>query len=1216
MNSENLNPNSNTAQSSDHEELYARLVFTEGEKVTVRKDILKHCTLIGSASKCNIQLVSTTVSFAHCAITLESDRLELRDLRSENGTFLNGSRIDQAVLSDGDVITVGNFQCKLETNLSRLFFDQYSGHDELSSHIKTIEQALINRNKNHQYFARFIFEDNGSNKLQKNIFRHSTLIGSSENCNIQLVARDVSSVHSLVLVSHGLLYIHDLRSTNGTEVNGVRVSVARLEDGDIVRLGRKEFRVETNLSPVFPATEKADDRVDPDDSEESSHELVEELKEKESGLEELETQLKRKETELAEQLQKQVEEKIELEEQILQFKQKRESFEKNASELEIRQEELEKSKLDFEEFCKKEDLRLSEINLNLNETQAELEEQRQDIENDLEKSEVDRDSFSTSTGPEGEMSVTDSQESKKQLEEEWEKLSSARSQLRTDQTNFQIEQQRRVLESELHEAEVARLQNENDAQRKELEEKKKEIESSDLNLVEKRELIQQDQELFKTSKIELEEKQKRITEELEQSRQQFEQEQSELQENIELLSVKQNELLNQIEKRASAEAEFERKTEEINHRQQEIQRKEEEYQLAYEEFLKEQEAVLQQKKQNEENQSEFDRLNKKISERDTDISEREQELKKLQEELKQDRGSFDQYVEEKSKLDEQKQFVEQKENELQKLNEEISLIKEETGDQSYQLIGEKESFETERSSFEEKMIEQEKQLLEHQKQIKTQNQELKKQKEELLSEQLDLEEEKSRLHGKAERLTHHAEQYEHRQSVQEGMAQQLESQRKQLQADLDRVREEIKNTNNQLKQLQQNTEKERQDLIWERRSFEQERRVLQQQKADLYREQKKTTSDPAPSAKEISLTKKLLNKGFMTQFQADWFLEGSFKNYLIEDRYELLSLLDTGGMGWLYSALDRQTGKRVVLKILQDPNLSDPGLVLRFRQESKATLKLQHSNVIHSYHYSEIEDFHYLVMEYLEGINMIELVRLHGPLPFQIACNLMIQAASGLKYIHSQNMVHRDIKPSNFLIDEKGQLKILDFGLVLIHQDKTEEEFTLAMLFGHDCLGTADYIAPEQSLDSFQVDFRADYYSLGCAFYYALTGTVPFPEKGNLEKIEAHRSRTPQHVSQIIPGIPREIVHAIDKLLSKHPEQRFQSMDALIQVLTPFAKMLPIVFDHSIILKMREEKAKVRLYRMAEMIQSNNPDSADDTRAGDISNSNTFADLRESDSNP
>ena len=155
-------------------------------------------------------------------------------------------------------------------------------------------------------------------------------------------------------------------------------------------------------------------------------------------------------------------------------------------------------------------------------------------------------------------------------------------------------------------------------------------------------------------------------------------------------------------------------------------------------------------------------------------------------------------------------------------------------------------------------------------------------------------------------------------------------------------------------------------------------------------------------------------------------------------------------------------------------------------------------------------------------------------------------------------MVHRDIKPGNLLVKKNGIVKVLDFGLALMEKD--EDEFTLAMISGQGCVGTADYISPEQTLDSFAVGPRADIYSLGCTLYCALTGGVPFPEDTVARKLRAHRTKTARPIRELKPEVPEAVEKIVAKMMARKAEDRYATAaDVAEGAQTPFAARFRIV---------------------------------------------------------
>ncbi len=317
----------------------------------------------------------------------------------------------------------------------------------------------------------------------------------------------------------------------------------------------------------------------------------------------------------------------------------------------------------------------------------------------------------------------------------------------------------------------------------------------------------------------------------------------------------------------------------------------------------------------------------------------------------------------------------------------------------------------------------------------------------------------------------------------------------------------------------------------------------------------------------------------LTRYQANRLLEGRRRGLFLDD-YKIMEILGCGGMGYLYRALELETDWEVALKVLADRFRFDKGRLTRFQLEAEAGLKLSHPNILRTRAIRRTEDIygviHYMVMELVKGVSLRELLEIRRrTLSWRQSCDVISQAATGLHYAHEMGLVHRDVKPENLLIRTDGAVKLLDFGLAMI--GGSEAEYSLATILGQNCLGTADYIAPEQSLDSLNVDCRADVYSLGCTFYFLVTGQVPFPSKSVTEKLEGHRKHRARPVRELNPKVPERIAKIIKKMMAKHPEHRFQTADEVRQILLPLARRGPIEFDFDAVVAKRAEFAERRL---------------------------------------
>ncbi|MFN9720670.1 MAG: FHA domain-containing serine/threonine-protein kinase [Planctomycetota bacterium] len=329
-----------------------------------------------------------------------------------------------------------------------------------------------------------------------------------------------------------------------------------------------------------------------------------------------------------------------------------------------------------------------------------------------------------------------------------------------------------------------------------------------------------------------------------------------------------------------------------------------------------------------------------------------------------------------------------------------------------------------------------------------------------------------------------------------------------------------------------------------------------------------------PRATAEATARRLVKERVLTPFQAERLLEGRYRGLVI-DRYRIRELLGFGGMGCVFIAEDPDEDRKVAIKVMSAEHALDAGMLARLQLEGRAGMKLDHPNIIRSYRIDNTGAVHFLVMELVRGISLHELVALFGAIKWPMACDIIMQAAEALQYAHDRGIIHRDIKPANFLIESSGVTRILDFGLALLG-DKSDEEFSLSMVFGHECLGTPDYISPEQSLDSRNVDARADIYSLGATFYVALTAHVPFPEKTNKAKLEAHRTKNPRSVCELRPDIPPEVGAIVARMMEKDPAKRYQSMRDVIMALSPYAKRKTIQFDFRELVTLRAKQAKAK----------------------------------------
>jgi WD40 repeat protein/serine/threonine protein kinase len=285
-------------------------------------------------------------------------------------------------------------------------------------------------------------------------------------------------------------------------------------------------------------------------------------------------------------------------------------------------------------------------------------------------------------------------------------------------------------------------------------------------------------------------------------------------------------------------------------------------------------------------------------------------------------------------------------------------------------------------------------------------------------------------------------------------------------------------------------------------------------------------------------------------------------------RYEILELIGRGGMGDVYTAQHKVMNRVVALKVIKPELVQNETAVGRFQREVQAAARLHHGNIVTAYDAEQAGDLHYLVMEFVDGVNLDEVIHDRGSLPVAEACKYVQQAAEGLQHAHELGMVHRDIKPHNLMVASSGQVKILDFGLANFANEVAADEATdsieedRASAIGAirqltqmgTMMGTPDYIAPEQARDAHEADIRADIYSLGCTFYTLLAGKAPFAEGSILEKIKAHAEQEAPQLVNFRDDVPSEVEAVLLKMTAKDPAARYQTPAEVAEALKSAAR--------------------------------------------------------------
>jgi tRNA A-37 threonylcarbamoyl transferase component Bud32 len=310
-------------------------------------------------------------------------------------------------------------------------------------------------------------------------------------------------------------------------------------------------------------------------------------------------------------------------------------------------------------------------------------------------------------------------------------------------------------------------------------------------------------------------------------------------------------------------------------------------------------------------------------------------------------------------------------------------------------------------------------------------------------------------------------------------------------------------------------------------------------------------TDPIASDPDV-LARDLVGRDLLTPFQVERLFQGLGSELLLGS-YVLLDKLGEGGMGAVFKARHWKLGRLVALKVIRAERLGSASAVRRFRREILAAAQLEHPHIVRALDAEQVGDVLCLVLEHVAGTDLKKRVQQHGPLPVGVACEYVRQAALGLQHAHDKGLVHRDVKPSNLLVTaDHTTVKVLDLGLARLDRPATDEPSSTMTREGM-VVGTSDYMAPEQALESHTVDIRADIYSLGCTLYFLLAGQVPFPGGSMAQKLLRHQSQQPRPIEQVRAEVPPAVAAVVRKAMAKEPEERYQTPAELAAALAAIA---------------------------------------------------------------
>jgi serine/threonine-protein kinase len=297
----------------------------------------------------------------------------------------------------------------------------------------------------------------------------------------------------------------------------------------------------------------------------------------------------------------------------------------------------------------------------------------------------------------------------------------------------------------------------------------------------------------------------------------------------------------------------------------------------------------------------------------------------------------------------------------------------------------------------------------------------------------------------------------------------------------------------------------------------------------------------------------LENNGLLTRWQNANLLRGRYRG-LMFGKFRILRMLGAGGMGRVFLAENEMLQRRVALKVLPKKLSSRSSALDRFHREARALARLNHDNIVRVHDVDVQDRTHYIVMEFVQGVDLYRKVAKEGPLDEAIAANFVMQAAAGLSHAHEAGLIHRDVKPANMLIDNQGTVKVLDLGLALLESEQ-DESLTADP---SRALGTVDYISPEQALSSHELDARTDIYSLGCTLYYLLTGKAPFGKGTSAERLLAHQLKETEPINNVrielsLLPVDERLVGVCNRMMAKSADDRFASAAEVAVALSPLA---------------------------------------------------------------
>lgn len=304
-----------------------------------------------------------------------------------------------------------------------------------------------------------------------------------------------------------------------------------------------------------------------------------------------------------------------------------------------------------------------------------------------------------------------------------------------------------------------------------------------------------------------------------------------------------------------------------------------------------------------------------------------------------------------------------------------------------------------------------------------------------------------------------------------------------------------------------------------------------------------------------SIARLLFDRGKLTAYQARVIARGKghlllMKNYLILDK------VGKGGMGTVFRAKHLKMNRDVAMKVLSRSHQSDPTVIQRFFREIHTAGMLSHPNIASAFDADQAHGHWFLVSEYIEGDNLGDLVEQNGSLSPTVAVDITLQSAIGLEFAHEAGVIHRDVKPANLMLDQTGNVKILDLGLAQFQSEKDQLKLTNTGTI----IGTPHYMPPEQATSTHLVDARSDIYSLGCTLHYLLTGSPIYDEDTVIGTLMAHREQPLPNLKLRVQQLSPSIQLVFEKMVAKDPNDRYQRMSQVVEDLQLLKAERPLMY--------------------------------------------------------